>query len=165
MLRRRIGRCGLSWYRRWRIALAVRVALLRALGREVRHIRVFIDGRSVILEGVMPTGMQAETAARVARGVPGVAGVWNRLATSQGILPCRADDCLDLAEAVLHALRREAVLSADAIEAVEEAPGVIVLLGVVPSSLHRDLADLLTRNYAGVRAVRNDLRYGAEADF
>lgn len=159
--------------------MRVRVALWRALGVHAGGVRVRCDAGTIRLEGVLHTGWEAEMAARAARGVREVVTVENRIATSEGTgtahLGCRigpdgmphwltlpghyaAQASPGLADAVLYHLYRDPLLISDAIETVEEEPGVIALLGTVPTRFHFDLADLITRRHAGVRAVRNDLR-------
>jgi|GEM_PF-2971434 len=127
---------------------------------------VRVDGEIAELRGEVETPVQRELAEHIARQVPGVAAVDNRIvATGQGRaagpslagreFATRVAD-LNLAAEVHQHLRQHELFSALNLE-VNSRDGEITLLGRTDHPEHRELAEQLVKEIQGVQSVDNRL--------
>ncbi len=132
-------------------------ALWRTLGWAARQVRLVIDPHLVMVEGVVPTKLQAQLVER-ALGEAGASAVCNRLAIAgAGTLAHGPRHAGGLAFHLTTRLSLEPLLDARGITVTEEGPGIVVLCGAVTTRYHRDIAESIARRHPGVRAVRTEL--------
>jgi hyperosmotically inducible protein len=141
-------------------ALEVRLRLAFSLDRNLdgADLKVKAYRREVTLTGEVRSERQREETLRIARDLPGVTGVTDRLLT---IAEARARVPLErppgsAAEAVRRALADNANLARYRLE-VREDGGRLQLSGAVRTGAEKDLAELLARQAAG-RDVESRIR-------
>jgi len=133
-------------------ALEVRLRLAFSLDRNLddTHLKAKAYRREVVLTGEVRNDRQRAEALRIARDLPGVTGVTDRLRTiaeAQGRVPLEQPPG-SAAEAVRQALADNANLARYRLE-VREDGGRVVLSGAVRTGAEKDLAELLARQAAG----------------
>ena len=113
-----------------------------------------VDG-VVLLDGKVSCLWQKRLAGTLAWWVPGCRRVINNLTPA-----CPEDDSdTDISEAVRLVLKRDPFVDSDRLQVTTHAAGV-VLDGLAPTSLARDIAEQDARCVYGVRAVLNRISIG-----
>jgi osmotically-inducible protein OsmY len=137
-------------------------AVLDALAADptvhARDIEVQVKDGAVRLSGLVEVAVQRERAERVARGVPGVASVDNRLRVW---LTVSADD---VAERVTDALGRDAIVGLETIT-VRVTGNDVALSGAVRSPAQHDAAIAAAQAAPGVARVHDEITVQAAPRF
>lgn len=145
----------------------VKVALLEHLKKEALKVEVEASGSTVTLEGVVSSRAYQSLAEEVARSVPGVSKVQNRvrLAESPGGGPVsRAARKVEqeTADALLEAKIKARLLEVMGLAAfqveVEATDGVVSLSGTVKEKEQKALAEKTAEAIPGVKELHNLLR-------
>ena len=148
----------------------VYVALLEKLGRDGLPIDVEVRGGRAVLTGQVDQRSTQELAEEVARSVPGVRGVDNRVTAPSGgtaqTAPGKAVDHagMEVQDAVLEARVGKNLLAEIGRHAfdleVECSDGVVSLRGTVPDEERRRIALRTAESTSGVKKVIDLLRVG-----
>ncbi|MCX7895335.1 MAG: BON domain-containing protein [Thermoanaerobaculum sp.] len=149
------------------LEVKVRVALLEHLKQDALRVGVKVSASTVLLEGVVRTRASQALAEEVARSVPGVERVVNRLRVEEvpsGSPVARAVGRVEqeVADALLEAKIKAHLLEVMGLAAfqveVEATDGVVSLSGRVQESEQRRLAEKTAQAVPGVVEVHNLLR-------
>ncbi len=142
----------------------VRVALLEHLKKEALKVSVEVSGHTVTLDGVVSSRGYQSLAEEVARSVPGVRGVQNRVQVaerpsggpvSRAARKVEQETADALLEAKIKARLFEVLgLAAFQVE-VEATDGVVSLSGTVKEKEQETLAEKTVKAIPGVRELHN----------
>ena len=147
----------------------LRVALLEGLGTDGLRVQIGVNGDQVVLAGEVVERANVERAGELARAVPGVREVHNRLRAANGrpadeppVARVVGKAEREVADAILQAKVKARLLdqlgrvgfSID----VEAKDGAVVLSGTVPDAERRRLAANIAGRTPGVSSVRTLLK-------
>lgn len=140
------------------VTARVKAALVADPATKARQIDVEVFRGKVQLNGFVDSAAEKTAAARVARGVEGVAQVDNNLEVRPGGA-ATAGEVVD--DSTLTARVKAALAQSDRTKAhqinIAASNGVVQLSGFVDSAEARAAASDVARSVSGVKSVRNDL--------